>query len=86
MFRSQIVKVIGWLSLAVIILGVAWYFTHPRATDAMMIAECRQHYAQAHNQVDTVRVDGQVPERAGRASSAMRCGELRHAYPELMGQ
>ena len=83
MFRSQIIKIIGWSSLGVIILGVAWYFMHPRATDAMMIAECRQHYAQARNQVDTLRIDGLVPERADRASSAMRCGDLRRAYPEV---
>jgi hypothetical protein len=83
MFRAQIIKIIGWLSLAVIVLGIAWYFMHPRATDAMMIVECRQHYAQARNQVDTLRIDGLVPERAGRASSAMRCGDLRHAYPEV---
>ncbi len=83
MFRAQIVKIIGWSSLGVIILGVAWYLTHPRANDAMMIAECRQHYAQARNQVDTLRIDGLVPERADRASSAMRCGDLRRAYPEV---
>ena len=83
MFRTQIIKIIGRSSLGVIILGVAWYFMHPRATDAMMIAECRQHYAQARNQVDTLRIDALVPERADRAASAMKCGDLRRAYPEV---
>ena len=53
------------------------------AVGVVVIAECRQHYAQARNQVDTLRIDGLVPERADRASSAMRCGDLRRAYPEV---
>src|SRR5258705_5027487 len=74
MLRTQAAKITGWLLVAVFVLGVAWYFIHPRAIDAMVIAECRQSYARARNRSDTLRIDGIVPERAGRGSAGVRCG------------
>ena len=76
------VKLIGVVILAAIVLPVAWCWTHPRANDAPSLAECRQYYAGARTAVDTSRVDGIVPERSGRAQTALACGALRRAYPQ----
>jgi hypothetical protein len=76
------VKLIGAIILSAIVLFAAWCWTHPRANDATSLAECRQYYVGAHTAADTSRVDGIVPERSGRAQTAMTCGALRRAYPQ----
>ena len=81
--RSVLLRIAGWLSLAAVIGALVWYGTSTRVTDAMLITECRQYYARATTHADTVRIDGIVPERTGRASAAVRCGEIRRVYPDL---
>ena len=76
------VKLIGAVILVAIVLPVAWCWTHPRANDAASLAECRQYYARANTAADTSRVDGIIPERSGRAQTAMACGALRRVYPQ----
>ena len=76
---SKTVKFLAALLLLGIVLPVAWCWSHPRA---LSLAECRQYYTRARTRADTDRIDGIVPERAGRAQSALRCGDLRRAYPD----
>jgi hypothetical protein len=81
---SKGAKFLWLLPLAGILLPIAWFFTHPRVNDAPLLAECRQYYFRARTGADTARIDGMVPDRTGRAQSALTCGVLRRAYPEQL--
>ena len=80
---STISKYLVALTIAAGALVLGWYWTHPRVTDAAPTAECRQYYAIAKTQADTTRVDGRVPENAGKSQAGINCGDLRRAYPDL---
>jgi len=74
-------KLLGGLVLIGVALAGLWYWSLP-VSDATTVAECRQNYAQATTRADTARADGIVPERSGKEPTAMRCGDLRRAYPK----
>jgi hypothetical protein len=74
-------KVLGGLVLIGVALAGLWYWSLP-VSDATRVAECRQNYSRARTHADTAQVDGIVPERSGKEPTAMRCGDLRRAYPK----
>ncbi len=76
---------VGKLLTALVIAAVAligiWYWS-VRVSDATLVTECRQRYARAQTQADTLRIDGTFPELSGKGQAALNCAALRHAYPK----
>jgi hypothetical protein len=81
--QTKIAKILGASLLVMIGVAIVWFITQPQATDPWLITECRAQYSHVQNRADTLRIDGLVPEYAGRASAAMTCGEVRRAYLEV---
>lgn len=65
------------LVLAIVALGVAWFFTRFQG-DGIAATQCRQLYAQATSASDTAAIDQQKPiVSRPQASVATSCGMLR---------
>ncbi len=79
--RFSVRKLVAALVLGAVALIGIWCWS-VRVTDATLVAECRQHYARARSQADTLRIDETFPERSGKGQAALNCGALRHAYPD----
>ena len=81
MTRARVVYLCGALAIALVVLAVAWYWSHPRISDTPLVVECDQYYATARSHADTIRIDGLILEQQGRGRPrAMTCGALRAAY------
>jgi len=70
----------GLVITALVIIGL-WYW-NVSVSDTALLVECRQYYAQAHTQADTLRIDGVFLDRSGRGPAALTCGALRRAAPK----
>jgi hypothetical protein len=72
-------------AFTVIMVGFyLWLLATPRRWDGPDIAFCRALYAAAGTHADSARVDGSIlPNQGKRQASAVNCGGLRAAYPDL---
>jgi len=84
MTRFQVAAgIVGALTVA-FILGYLWFRTSTMRWDSPDIAFCRDLYAVAHTQADSMRVDATIRANQGNAQAyALNCGALRSAYPTL---
>ena len=84
MSRFQIAAGISALLGVIAIAFFLWVVVTPRRWDAPDVAYCRELYQSAATRADSARVDGAIlPNQGKRQASALTCGVLRVAYPDL---
>jgi len=74
------------LTVALIVFYI-WLQTSTRRWDTPEIVFCRDLYGEAKTRADSMRVDGETRPNQGKAQvSALNCGALRAAYPDLFAR